>query len=52
MPLVRKVITVGRARAITLPAEWLEWIRRESGKEPREVLIEVDGELKIKPKLE
>lgn len=49
MPMVRKIIQVGTAKAVTLPSSWLAWVERETGSEPKEVLLEVDGELRIIP---
>jgi len=51
MPLIRKIIQVGTAKAVSLPAEWLRWVERETGITPREVAIEVDRVLTIKPVL-
>jgi NADH:ubiquinone oxidoreductase subunit len=51
MPLIRKIIQVGTAKAVSLPAEWLRWIERETGVTPKEVAIEVDRVLTIKPVL-
>lgn len=51
MPIIRKVTTVGDARGITLPKSWLDWIKREYGVELKEVLVEIDNELKIIPLL-
>jgi len=51
MPLIRKIIQVGTAKAVSLPAEWLRWIERETGVKPTEVAIEVDQVLIIKPVL-
>jgi len=49
MPLLRKIIKVGTSRAITLPSEWFEYIKRKTGQEPEEVAIEVDENLVIIP---
>ena len=49
MPIIRKVTTVGRAKGITLPKSWLEWLEREYGEPIREVLLEIDKEIVIRP---
>lgn len=49
MPIIRKVFHVGNAQAISLPKQWLDWLKREYGVEIREVLIEIDQELRIIP---
>lgn len=49
MPLRRKVFQTGGSKAITLPKSWLELHEEKIGKEIDEVLIEVDGELVVKP---
>jgi antitoxin component of MazEF toxin-antitoxin module len=49
MPILRKIIQVGNAKAVTLPSQWLDWLERETGSEPKEVLMEVDEVLKIIP---
>jgi antitoxin component of MazEF toxin-antitoxin module len=51
MPIIRKIVQVGKAKAVCLPKAWLEWIKREYGETPNEVEIEVDHVLKIKPLL-
>jgi antitoxin component of MazEF toxin-antitoxin module len=49
MPLVRKIIRVGTSRGITLPEDWLKWLEMRFGEAPKEVFVEVDEELRIKP---
>lgn len=49
MPLVRKVVDVGKARAVVLPAEWLRYFERAYGSRIEEVTVEVDDELRIRP---
>ena len=48
MPLLRKIIAVGKSRAITLPYTWLKLIEEEHGKIDA-VEIEVDGEIRVRP---
>jgi antitoxin component of MazEF toxin-antitoxin module len=52
MPILKKVINHGGSRGITLPASWLDLIEKESGKPVKEVLMEVDGAITIKPVIE
>ena len=53
MPIKKSVITLGKySKAVTLPKSWLELYEKELGHQIKEVLIEVDGELKIKPYIE
>lgn len=49
MPIIRKIIQVGSSKAVSLPKSWLELIERESGKKIKEVAVEVNGVLTIKP---
>jgi len=49
MPLIKKIIRVGTSKAITLPPEWLEWVKRETGEELREVALEIDSNLVVIP---
>ena len=50
MPILKKVFIVGgKSRGITLPKSWLELYEKELGYEIREVVVEVNGELKIRP---
>ena len=52
MPILRKVIEHGGSRGVTFPASWLTFIERESGKKLREVTMEVNGSIIIKPVIE
>jgi len=49
VPLIQKVIRIGDSRAVTIPKSWLEQIERETGKKVKEVAVEVNGVLTIKP---
>jgi antitoxin component of MazEF toxin-antitoxin module len=49
MPLIQKVIQVGDSRAVTIPKSWLEFYERKNGQSIKEVSIEVDGKLVIRP---
>jgi hypothetical protein len=52
MPILKKVIHHGGSRGVTLPASWLDLIEKESGKPVKEVLMEIDGAIIIKPVIE
>ena len=52
MGLIRKVIHVGTSRAVSLPKSWLDLIERETGKTIKEVTVEVNEALIIRPILE
>jgi hypothetical protein len=47
MPIIRKIIKLGRSRVITIPADWLEYYRRKFGCDVIEVEMETNGKLKI-----
>ncbi|MEM0489469.1 MAG: hypothetical protein QW805_05935 [Candidatus Bathyarchaeia archaeon] len=49
MPILRKITTVGASRGISLPKDWLEWLKREYGAEIREVLLEINREIRVIP---
>lgn len=49
MPIVRKVFEIGDSKAITLPKSWLKYYEEKAQHEIREVEIEVNRELKIRP---
>ncbi|MGD0330880.1 MAG: hypothetical protein ABSB40_10685 [Nitrososphaeria archaeon] len=53
MPIKKAVISLGKySRAITLPKSWLEIYESQTGHKIKKVLMEVNGELKIKPYIE
>ena len=45
MQQIRKVIVVGNSKGITLPKAWLDFRRREDGRELKEVLMNIDDTL-------
>jgi antitoxin component of MazEF toxin-antitoxin module len=49
MPLIKKIIRVGNSKAITIPPSWLEFIEKQTGETIRELAMEVNGSLKIRP---
>jgi hypothetical protein len=53
MPLIKKVIDYGKtSKGVILPKSWLELIERHTGKPVKEVTMEVNGQLTIKPILD
>jgi antitoxin component of MazEF toxin-antitoxin module len=52
MPLIQKVIQVGDSRAVTIPKSWLTYYERQSGQCIKEVSLEVNGTLIIRPIIE
>jgi antitoxin component of MazEF toxin-antitoxin module len=52
MPIVRKITGHGGSRGVTLPASWINLIEKETGQKLREVLMEVNGEIRIRPVIE
>lgn len=52
MPIIRKVIPIGKtSRAVIVPKSWLETYEKETGQQIREVAMEVNQVLKIRPVL-
>lgn len=49
MPLIQKVIQVGDSRAVTIPKSWLAYYERQSGEIIKEVSVEVNDKLIIRP---
>lgn len=49
MPIIRKVIDVGRSKAVTIPKTWLEFFERELNTTIDRVAIEVNRCLTIVP---
>jgi len=49
MPLLRKVIKIGSGKAVVLPKDWLDYWERRLGHEIREVEVEVNGHIVIRP---
>ena len=53
MPLRKKVTkNSSGSYMICLPKQWVDNIIKTKGVEPKEVLVEVNGELRIRPVLE
>lgn len=51
LPIIRKVIQVGKSKAVTLPSSWLEFYEKETGERIDKVTIEVNRVLKVAPLL-
>lgn len=50
MPIIRKLISFGNSsKGIILPKSWLLYYERKSGQSIKEVTVEVDGKLTIRP---
>jgi hypothetical protein len=49
MPILKKVITHGGSKGITLPASWCALVEKETGKPLKEVLVEINDNITIKP---
>jgi antitoxin component of MazEF toxin-antitoxin module len=49
MPLIQKVIQVGDSRAVVIPKSWLRYYELQNGQNIKEVSIEVNGKLIIRP---
>ena len=50
MPIIRKVVSVGCSKAVTLPKSWLRYYKEICGVEVKEVAIEIkEHTLIIKP---
>ena len=48
MPLIKKLIKLGKSsRAVVIPAEWLEYYRKQ-GLSIEAILMEINGEIKIR----
>ena len=51
MPILKKVISHGGSRGVTLPSSWIALIEKQTGQPLKEVLMEIDGVIIIKPVL-
>ena len=49
MPIIRKLIDVGRSKAVTIPKSWLEYSEKEAGKQIEALAMEINKVLTIKP---
>jgi hypothetical protein len=49
MPIIRKVVSVGSSRGVTLPKSWIALVEKESGVRMTEIIMEVDAKITIEP---
>lgn len=49
MPILRKIIRVGNSKAVVIPSEWLEFYKKQFGKDLEEVGMEVNNVITISP---
>jgi antitoxin component of MazEF toxin-antitoxin module len=47
MPITRKLIQIGGSKAVTIPSSWIDNIEKERGEHIDEVLMELNGDIKI-----
>jgi len=50
MPIIRRVVTVGTSRAVTIPPTWLREIEERTGRKVDELLMEIDTAIRIYPR--
>jgi len=50
--MIRRVINFGTSRCVTIPPTWLREIEERTGKKVDELLMEVDGAIRIYPREE
>jgi hypothetical protein len=48
MPMIRKLITVGNSRAITIPDDWLKYHEERMGKQLETLLMEINNKITLK----
>ncbi len=47
MPLVKKLVKVGNSRMVSIPPDWLKFYEDKTGVPIEELLMELNGEIKI-----
>jgi len=52
LPEIRKIIKVGNSHLVSIPIKWLRYYEKQAGYQIINVLVEINGELKIKPYIE
>ena len=52
MPIIRKLLKIGNSQAITIPKSWITNAEKTGGCTIREISLEVDGEIIIRPVIE
>jgi len=50
LPIIRRVLKVGDSRAVTIPYTWFREIEERTGKKVDELLMEVNGAIRIYPR--
>jgi antitoxin component of MazEF toxin-antitoxin module len=48
MPIIRKIVTVGSSRGVTLPKSWLDNVERSCGPITT-VAMEINGKIVLEP---
>ena len=51
-PLIRKIIRIGNSQAVSLPASWIHYYEAHSGRKIKEIAMEVDDVITLRPVLE
>jgi len=49
MPIIRKLVCIGKSKGIFLPKSWIENAEKETGKKMVAVTLEINGVITIKP---
>ena len=49
LPLVQKLIKIGDSRAVVISASWLRYYEKQTNQIIKEVAVEVNGKLTIRP---
>ena len=52
MPIIRRIITIGHSKAITIPKSWITNAEDEAGKKVVALALEVDGSITLQPVFE
>jgi len=51
MPILRKIVKIGNSKGISFPKSWIDCIEQETGRELKEVLVEIDNNLIVSPRI-
>ena len=49
MPIIRRIITIGHSKAITIPKSWITNAEDEAGKKVIALALEVNGSITLQP---
>ncbi len=49
MPIIRRIITIGHSKAITIPKSWITNAEDEAGKKVVALALEVNGSITLQP---